>query len=383
MSTRRNALIALSTGSLAARSQHSPDKNTPARRFFHECTLQSNPVKRDTESQDASPDAAHRSFRRKLVLALGASSFSLPCALFAQKPPAIPRVGVLALELSDQLPLFRDGLLKLGYVEGRNIRLEVRKPGDRYAQLDEIAKEFVRLKVDVIVAFGGTVTIAAKKSTATIPIVMVSGIDVVREGLAASLARPGGNLTGIATILQELSPKRLELAKDVITGLTHVGILWNPDSHSSTLTLDDTQKAAKALALQLQPVEVRNASEFDQAFGALARSRISIFVLGTSSMFGANQKRLLDAMLKHRMAGIFPSVEWVDGGGLMSYGPSRTASYRHAAAYVDKILKGASPSELPIEQPTKIELAVNMKAAKALGIKIPHSVLVRADRVIE
>lgn len=295
----------------------------------------------------------------------------------------MPRVGVLALEISDQLPLFRDGLLKLGYVEGRNIRLEVRKPGDRYAQLDDIAKEFVRIKVDVIVTFGGTATIAAKKSTSTIPVVMVSGIDVVKEGLAASLARPGGNLTGIATILQELSPKRLELAKDVITGLTQVGMLWNPDSRSSTLTLADTQKAAKTLGLQLQPVEVRNAADFDQAFGALARSRISIFVIGTSSMFGANQKVLLDSMMKHRMAGIFPAVEWVEGGGFMSYGPSRTASYRHAAAYVDKILKGANPSELPIEQPTKIELAVNMKSAHSLGIKIPQSILVRADKVIQ
>jgi putative ABC transport system substrate-binding protein len=328
-------------------------------------------------------DDADRSTRRKLMIALGAGALWAPMNSVAQRAAPIPIVGVLSLEIEDQVAQFRDGLRKLGYVQGRNIRVEALNAGDSYARLNEIANEYVKLKADVIVSLGATATLTAKKVTSTIPIVMVAGVDPVKEKLAVSLARPGGNLTGLATNLQELSPKRLEMAKEAVPGLSRVGVLWNPDSRSSTLALADTREAAKALNLKLQVVEARSAGEIDKAFDALAKTRTTVFLLLTTSMFSANQKQILASMQKHRLAGIFSSRNWVDAGGLLSYGSNRPETYRHAADYVDKILKGAKPGELPIEQPTKFELILNMKTAKALGIKVPNSILVRADKVIE
>ena len=321
--------------------------------------------------------------RRKLLVALGAVGVWGPLKAVAQQTGSIPTVGVLSLEIEDRIKMFREGLRKLGYVEGRNIRLETRNPGDRYAQLAEFANEFVRLKVDVIVTMGSTATLTARKVTSTIPIVMVAGVDPVKEKLAASLARPSGNVTGVSTILQDLTPKRLELAKEAVPGLSRVGILWNSDSRTSTVALADTREAAKALNLQLQVVEARSAGDFDKAFEALARARTTVFVLVTSSMFSANRKQLLESAAKHRLAGVCPAVEWIDIGALLSYGPSRSDQYGRAAFYVDKILKGAKPGDLPIEQPTRFELVLNMKTAKVLGIKISNSILVRADRVVE
>jgi putative ABC transport system substrate-binding protein len=271
----------------------------------------------------------------------------------------------------------------LGYVEGRNIRLEERAAGDRYARLTDIAEEFVRLKVDVIVAIGNTAAMAASKATQAIPIVMVAGVDPVKEKLAVSLARPGGNVTGVTTILQEMVPKLLELTKEAMLGLTRVGILWNPESRGSTNSLAQAHEAAKTLKLQLHVVEARSSDDFDKAFNALAGTRIKVFVLMGASMFVANRKQLIESAVKHRLVGIFPTQDWDDSGVLLVYGPDISEHFRHAAVHVDKILKGAKPGELPIEQPTKFELVVNLKAAKKLGIKLPQSILVRADRVIE
>ncbi|MEK6243695.1 MAG: ABC transporter substrate-binding protein [Pseudomonadota bacterium] len=295
----------------------------------------------------------------------------------------MPVVGVLALGIEGRIEPLREGLRRLGYVEGRNIRLETRATGDRYARLAEIADEFVRLKVDVIVAFGNTATVAARKATSTIPIVMVAGVDPVKEKLAASLSRPGGNVTGVTTILHEMVPKRLELTKEAMPGLTRVGILWNPDSRGSTNSLAHTQEAAKTLKLQLQVVEVRSSGDLDKAFETLAKSRTNVFVVMGAGAFSAYREQLLESATKHRLAGVFSSGDWSDSGALIAYGPDRFEADRHSAVYVDKILKGAKPGDLPIEQPTKLELVVNLKTAKTLGIKISQSILVRADRVIE
>jgi putative ABC transport system substrate-binding protein len=321
--------------------------------------------------------------RRNFLIILGANAAWWPLQVIAQRAGATQSVGILALEVEGRADRLREGLRKLGYVEGRNIRFEERAAGDRYARLAEIADEFVRLKVEVIVAFGTTATVAASKATSTIPIVMVAGVDPVRERLAASLSRPGANLTGVTTIVQEIVPKRLQLAKEAIPGLARVGILWNPDSKGSTNSLLQAREAAKSLNLQLQVAEVRSAGDFDKAFEALARSGAHVFVWLPTGMFAANRRQLLDAAAKHRVAGVFASKEWAESGGLIAYGPDSFEADRHAAAYVDKILRGARPGELPIEQPTTLEMVVNLKTARTLGITIPRSVLLRAAQVIE
>ena len=314
---------------------------------------------------------------------LGAIAVWWPWQSIAQRAGSMPVVGILGLGIEGRAARVREGLLKLGYVDGRNVRLEERDAGDHYARLAEIASEYVRLKVDVIVAIGTTATVAASKATSTIPIVMVAGVDPVKEGLAASLSRPGGNVTGVTTIVQEIVAKRLQLAKEAMPGLSRVGLLWNPDSKGSTNSLSQARDAAKTLNLQLQIVETRASGDFDKAFETLAKSGTKVFVWLPTGMFSANRKQLLELVAKHRVAGIFASGEWVDSGGLISYGPDQPEAARHTAVYVDKILRGAKPGDLPIEQPTKLELVVNLKTAKALGIAISRSVLVRADRVIE
>ena len=321
--------------------------------------------------------------RRNFLLFLGTNVVWWSLQATAQRASSMPVVGILALGTGGRAAGVREGLLKLGYVDGRNVRLEERVAGDHYARLTEIAGEYVRLKVDVIVAIGTTATVAASKATSTIPIVMVAGVDPVKEGLAASLSRPGRNVTGVTTIIQEMVPKRLQLTKEAMPGLTRVGILWNPDSIGSTNSLSQAREAAKSLNLQLQIVEARSAGELDKAFELLAKTRTNVFVSLPTTMFSANREQLLESAAKYRVAGVFSSGIWVDSGGLISYGPHVFEADGRVAAYVDKILKGAKPGDLPIEQPTKLEMVVNMKTAKALGITISRTVLARADRVIE
>ena len=322
--------------------------------------------------------------RRKVLLAIGAGAASAPLHLLAQQTKSMPVVGVINLEVGTRVAQLREGLRTLGYVEGRNIRIEERAAGDRYERLADIADEYVRLKVDVIVAMGNTATEIARKATSTIPIVMTAGVDPVKSGLAASLSRPGGNVTGLSTILQELTPKRLEMTKEAVPGLSRVGILWNPDSKSSTASFAQAQVAAKALNLQLQVAEARTSGDFDKALQALFKAGIKVVIVLDNSMFTANRKQLTDSAKKHRLAAVISSPgSWADSGYLLAYGTNSAELYRHAAVYVDKILKGAKPGDLPIEQPTKFELIVNMKLAKSLRIKIPQSILLRADKVIE
>lgn len=321
--------------------------------------------------------------RRRLLAFFGAAAAWQPLCSLAQTTGAPPVIGVLAIGNPGRVAQLRDGLRALGYVEGRHFRMEERAIGDNYAQLADVAAEYVRLRVDLIVALGTTATLAASKATRDIPIVMVAGLDPVQEKLAASLARPGGNVTGLTTIIQELGPKRLELVKEAAPRLPRVGILWNPDSRGSTNSLAQAEEAARTLKLRLQIVSARTAGDFEPALAALAAAGTQVFVAMPAGMFTANRERLLAAVVKHRLAGVFPSSEWAGDGVLISYGTDALAADRRSAFYVDKILKGAKPGELPIEQPTRFEMQVNLKTARALGIKVPHSILVRADRVIE
>ena len=322
-------------------------------------------------------------FRLQIAIALGAIAFATSFESFSQHQSSIPVVGVLALANESRIDRLRKNLAELGHIEGRNFHLETRDAGDRYARLVEIANEYVQLKVSVIMAFGNTATVTASKATSTIPIVMVGAVDPVREKLAALLSHPGRNVTGVTSMGQEISPKRLELVKEAIPGLTRVGILWNPDSRGSTNSLAQTREAAKSLKLQLQIVEARSSEDFDTAFQALAKTRTNVFVLMPASMFLINRKPLLDSAVRHGVTGVYSSIEWDGRGVLFVYGADISDQDRAAARYIDKILRGAKPGDLPIQQPTKLELAVNLKEAKAFGIKLPQSILARADRVIE
>jgi putative ABC transport system substrate-binding protein len=321
--------------------------------------------------------------RRLLLIVLGVGALWGPLKGFAQQKERLPVVGVLALGIESRIAQLREGLRSLGYAEGRNIRLEERTTGDRYAGLVDSANEFVRLNVDVIVAMGSTATAVASKATLKIPIVMVTGADPVKEKLTVSLSHPSGNVTGVSTIIQEIVAKRLQLVKETMPGLNRVGILWDPDSRGSANALAQAKDAAKALRLRLQIVEARSSGDFDKAFETLTKSRTNAFVLMMGSMFEADRKYFLESAAKHRLAGVYSSLDWSESGGLFAYGPDPLEPYRHIAVYVDKILKGAKPGDLPIEQPTRIELVVNLRTAKALGIKIPQSILLRANRVIE
>lgn len=325
--------------------------------------------------------------RRRLVIALGAGAFATPFAAFAQRSPAgVPRIGLLWLGSSGPSPLvaaFREGLRSHGYSEGRNFVLEDHSNVGRYEQLAEIAIELVRQKVDIIVTYGVTATQAARKATATIPIVMVAGSDPVAMGLANSLSRPGGNVTGLSMVTAELNAKRLELLKETIPGLRRVGVLMNPDSQGEVEQFKLLETAAQTLKLQLYAAEVRIVKDLESAFAAMGQRRPAAFVSVGSSMLLANRGRIVELAAKQKLPGVFPQSEFVDAGGLFSYGASLTDGLRRAATYVDKILKGAKPANLPIEQPTKFELLVNLKTAKALGVKIPDSIMLRADKVIE
>lgn len=321
--------------------------------------------------------------RRRFLVVFGAAAAWQPLCSLAQTSGTPAVIGVLALGNPGRVAHLRDGLRAMGYVEGRHYRLEERAIGDNYAQLAEVAAEYVRLKVDLIVALGTTATLAAGKASRAIPIVMVAGLDPVQEKLAASLARPGGNVTGLTTIIQELVPKQLELVKEAAPKLPRVGVLWNPDSRGSANSLAQAEEAARTLKLRLQIVSARTAGDLEPALAALAASGTRVFVAMPAGMFTANRERLLAAVVKHRLAGVFPSSEWTGDGVFMSYGTDALAADRRSAVYVDKILKGAKPGELPIEQPTRFEMQLNLKTAKTLGIKIPHSILVRADRVID
>jgi putative ABC transport system substrate-binding protein len=299
----------------------------------------------------------------------------------AAQPPATPhRIGVLATR--DQQGL-RESLRDLGYEEGRNLVLEIRGTEGRSGRIDELALELVRLKVDVIVATYPAAVLAAKRATATIPIVMVHTPDPVELGLVASLARPGGNITGLTSLSVDLSLKQLDLLKEAIPRATRVAVLWNPDNPWHPVTVRRLREGGPSLGRRLQTLPVRGPGEFEAAFQAMTRERSQAVLVLADPMTFVHRRRLADLAVRSRLPLMASLREYAEAGSLMSYWADGADLLRRAAGYVDKLLKGARPGDLPIEQPTKYELVVNLGTARALGLTIPPSVLVRADGVIE
>ena len=320
-------------------------------------------------------------------ITVGATLFALCVSVGAEQPKKISRIGLLSnLSASNTTAweqAFRHGLSDLGWIEGKNITIEYRYSSGRNERLRELAAQLVHLKVDVIVTSISPETEAAKNATKKIPIVMASVGDPVGSGFVVSLAHPGGNITGLTNLAPQLSGKRLELLKETVPNLTRVAVIWDPDTPISSLAWKESHAPARALGLQLYSMEVRSANEFDEAFANATRARVGAVSIGPNTPVAGNQKRVAEVAVKYRLASIWQLSEFIDVGGLMAYGPDRSDLFRRAAAYVDKILKGRMPADLPVEQPTKFEFAINLKTAKQLGLTIPPNVLARADRVIK
>jgi putative ABC transport system substrate-binding protein len=323
--------------------------------------------------------------KKTIGLALSAVLFALCAPVEAQLISRFPRLGYLAansaLESRD-LKAFRQGLAELGYVEGKNIAIEYRSAEGKLDRLPHLAAELVALKVDIVVAINPPSAHAAKNATNTIPIVMRSTDDPVTTGLVASLARPGGNITGLTSISTELHGKRLELLKEVVARARVVAVIRNPTARDATLKWKEVEAAARALRLRLQVVDVKSPSDFEGAFRAIAKKHPDALITLRNPMIVNNRKQLADLAAKSRLVAIYDDRAFVEAGGLMSYGADLADLHRRAALFVDKILKGAKPADLPVEQPTKFEFIINLKAAKQSGLTIPPNVLARADRVI-
>jgi len=313
-----------------------------------------------------------------------ATHFLLICSFAdAQQPGKLPRVGVLFIGGKDQphLESFKQGLRDLGYVEGKNIVLVYRYAEGKEERLADLAAELVREKIDVIITTASISALAARRVTQTIPIVMTTG-NPLAIGLADSLAKPGGNVTGLSVMPSDLTVKRLELLKESFPKRIRVAALWNLRERGAETQIKETQEAAKVLALRLHPLEIKSADDIDRAFAAMTKARDQAIIILTSPFATLNSKRIVELALKHRLPGIYPTRQFVEEGGLMAYGPLIGDLYRRAATYVDKILKGMAPADLPVEQPMKFEFIVNLNAAKQIGLTIPPNVLVRADKVI-
>ena len=322
-----------------------------------------------------------------LFLALGL--VLAPLAAEAQQAAKVPRIGWLAVNRAPNLHLseaFRQGLRDLGYVEGRNVVIEYRDAEGKFERFPALAAELVALKVDVIVALSTPAALAARQATKTIPVIFVALGDPVTSGLVTSLARPGGNVTGVSFLSPELVGKRLERLTQAVPGVGRVAVLWQPGDVPESTAKDlrtEAEVAARALGVRLQVVEARGPADFDRAFSAMTKAHVDALSVLPSAMLFSERGRLVDLAAKYRLPAVYPWREGADAGGLMSYGPNLPDLYRRAATYVDKILKGAKPADLPVEQPTKFELVINMKTAKALGLTIPQTLLQRADQVIQ
>jgi putative ABC transport system substrate-binding protein len=325
--------------------------------------------------------------RRYFLIAAG-TLIAAPFAADAQQAAKIARIGYLSSNLADAAHFyeaFGQGLRDLDYVEGRNLVIEYRDAGGKTERFPALAAELVALKVDVILAATTLAALAAKQATRTLPIVFPVAGDPVASGLVTSLAQPGGNATGLSLLAPELIGKRLELLTQAVPGVSRVAVLWQPGAFGDRADKDrlkEAEVAAGALGVWLHFVEARGPGDFDRAFSDMTRARAGALTVLPSGMFIGERRRLVDLAAKHRLPAVYQSRESVDAGGLMSYGPNFSDLFRRAATYVDKILKGAKPGDLPVEQPTKFELVINMKTAKALGLTIPQSVLWRADEVI-
>jgi len=327
--------------------------------------------------------------RRKFITMMGGVILATPHASQAQRSGKVQRIGYLsAASEADTVSsryraAFRQSLRELGWLEGQNVAIEYRFADGRLDRLPQLAAELARLRQDVIVAHLTPTAVAAKNATATIPIVMINGNDPVRLGLVASLARPGGNVTGVAySVGMDIFGKILELLKEAVPNLRRVAVLSNPRNPVQPLQLESVKSAARPLGLALQHLEVREPGDFDGAFAAMARERAGAY-LNLGVALGIERVRLAELAVKHQLPSVYGNRGDVEAGGLMSYGPDLIAQFRRAAYFVDKILKDAKPAELPVEQPTKFELVINLKTAKALGLTIPQSVLVRADEIIQ
>jgi putative ABC transport system substrate-binding protein len=325
--------------------------------------------------------------RRAFVFAVGMSLLAAPLRLAAQQPQRVPRAGYLfsftPAEARHLWEACRQGLRELGYVEGQNIMLEPRWADGHHERLPELAADLVRLKVDVIVSAATPASRAAKAATSSIPIVIVAVGEPVKMGLVASLARPGGNVTGLSLLTTELSGKRLELLGQVVRNMPRVAILMNPDNPVTAVFVEETRVAAQKLGVQLQALEVRNPREIEHVFDAAPGERAAGLIVFDDPVLFSHRKQIVALAAKRRLPAMYGFREFVDEGGLMSYGPDRVDHYRRTALYVDKILRGAKPADLPVEQPTKFELVINLKTAKALGLTIPPSLRLQADQLVE
>jgi putative ABC transport system substrate-binding protein len=324
--------------------------------------------------------------RREFIAMLGGAA-TLPLAARAQQRANIPRVGYLfSFPPAEGRYLWeacRQGLRELGYVEGRNIAVEPRWAEGRHERLPGLAKDLVRHNVDVIVAAATPASLAAKAATSTIPIVIVAVGEPVKVGLVTSLARPGGNVTGLSLLTTDLSGKRLELLREFVPKVTRVGILKNPDNPVSAVFLEETQVAAHKLGIELQSTDARNPEQIDRAFEQAAARRDDAIVVFDDPVLWSHRARVVEMAAARRIPAMYGLRDFVDIGGLMSYGPDRPDQYRRTAIVVDKILKGAKPADLPVERPTKFELIFNRTTATALGLEVPTSLLLRADLIIE
>lgn len=305
----------------------------------------------------------------------------------AQQTAKISRIGFFvgsfAPAYASRIEAFRQGLHDLGYVEGKNIVVEYRYGERKEEPFRDHAAELVRLKVDVIVTSSTSGVLATKKATTTIPIVLAGVSDPVGTGLVASLARPGGNITGLSLLAPELSGKRLELLKEAFPKVSRVAVLWDPDNQANMLSFKETEAVARALKVQLQSLAVQNPSDFEKAFSAITARRADALIIIRSPLTYNNLRGIVEFAAKNRLPAMYPDREFVDPGGLMTYGPIGEDLFRRAATYVDKILKGTKPADLPVEQPMKFELVINMKTANQTGLTIQPNVLARADKVIK
>jgi len=326
--------------------------------------------------------------RRAFLGGLALSVLGVPLAAVAQAPPKVPKVGYLSIgsasdprriALSDA---FRQGLHGLGYIENKSISIEARFAEGSYDRLPDLAAELVRLKVDIIVAYSTPATKAARDATRTIPIVMSAVVDPVATGLVASLGRPGGNVTGLSLMAPELIGKQMQLLTELVPKVSRVAVLWNPANPSNEPQLREAEVAARTLRVRLQPLEARGPSDFDSAFAAMTRERADAIIVLVEGMFIDNRIQIARLAEKARLPAVYGIREHAEAGGLMFYGASPVDLNRRAATVVDKILKGAKPGDLPVEQPTKFEMVINLKTAKALGLTIPQAVLIRADETI-
>jgi putative ABC transport system substrate-binding protein len=321
--------------------------------------------------------------RRTFLGTLAGGLLAAPLAAEGQQAGKVARIGRLELSSAGTDEAFRQGLRELGYVEGQNVVLEYRFAEGKAERLPDLAAELVSLKVDIIVAGGTPAPLAAKHATSTIPIVMAAAGDPVRTGLVASLAKPGGNVTGLSTFTPELAAKRLQLLKEVVPGVSRVAALWNATNPFTVFNMRETEVAARTLGVQVQSLEVRGSDDFENAFAAAIRGRAGALIVVDDPLTCRHREQLADFAARNGLPTMYGFRQCAGAGGLISFGASLADLYRRAATFVDKILRGAKRADLPVEQPAKFELVINLKTAKALRLTIPQSLLVRADQVIE